>query len=82
MEMPFRAADGVSQFFLFEALRTGCEEIGSASLQLESARDKAEKMLEDSAIDFESLVQDVCSNLPIMRTRFANKNNCRSYDLA
>ncbi|KAG9695008.1 hypothetical protein KCU95_g4721, partial [Aureobasidium melanogenum] len=58
--MPFRAADGVSKFFLFEALRTGCEEIGSASGQLESARDKAEKMLiKDSSIEFESLLQEI-----------------------
>ena len=78
MEMPFRAADGVSRFFLFEALRTGCEEIQSASAQLESARDKADKILvKDSAIEFESLVQDVCSNLPVMRTKIADKNNCR-----
>ncbi|KEQ59120.1 uncharacterized protein M437DRAFT_22492, partial [Aureobasidium melanogenum CBS 110374] len=59
-EIPFRAADGVSRFFLFEALRTGCEEIGSASEQLESARDKAEKMLiKDSSIEFESLLQEI-----------------------
>lgn len=63
-EMPFRAADGVSKFFLFEALRTGCEEIGSASGQLESARDKAEKILvKDSSIEFESLLQEVCHGL-------------------
>ncbi|KAK6004478.1 hypothetical protein QM012_008340 [Aureobasidium pullulans] len=59
-EIPFRAADGVSRFFLFEALRTGCEDIGSASAQLESARDKAEKMLvKDSRIEFDSLLQEI-----------------------
>ncbi|KAG9661051.1 hypothetical protein KCU95_g7836, partial [Aureobasidium melanogenum] len=60
MKMPFRAADGASRFLLFEALRTGCQEIESASLQLESARDKAEKMLvKESPIEFESLLQDI-----------------------
>ncbi|KAH0152313.1 hypothetical protein KCU67_g9886, partial [Aureobasidium melanogenum] len=59
-EIPFRAADGVSRFFLFEALRTGCEEIGSATEQLESARDKAEKMLvKDSSVEFDSLLQEI-----------------------
>ncbi|KAG9556446.1 hypothetical protein KCU71_g14790, partial [Aureobasidium melanogenum] len=59
-EIPFRAADGVSRFSLFEALRTGCEKIGSASEQLESARDKAEKMLvKEAPIEFESLLQDI-----------------------
>ncbi|KAH0022762.1 hypothetical protein KCU78_g5666, partial [Aureobasidium melanogenum] len=59
-EIPFRAADGVSRFFLFEALRTGCEEIGSATEQLESARDKAEKMLvKDSTVEFDSLLQEI-----------------------
>ncbi|KAG9531373.1 hypothetical protein KCU73_g5084, partial [Aureobasidium melanogenum] len=58
--IPFRAADGVSRFFLFEALRTGCEEIGSATQQLESARDKAEKMLvKDSTVEFDSLLQEI-----------------------
>ncbi|KAH0371219.1 hypothetical protein KCU65_g1884, partial [Aureobasidium melanogenum] len=59
-EMPFRAADGVSRFFLFEALRNGCDEIGSAAERLESARDKAEKMLvKDSSVEFESLIQEI-----------------------
>ncbi|KAG9566137.1 hypothetical protein KCU71_g6890, partial [Aureobasidium melanogenum] len=59
-EIPFRAADGVSRFFLFEALRTGCEKIGSATEQLESARDKAEKMLvKDSTVEFDSLLQEI-----------------------
>ncbi|KAG9966362.1 hypothetical protein KCU61_g1195, partial [Aureobasidium melanogenum] len=59
-EIPFRAADGVSRFSLFEALRTGCEKIGSASEQLESARDKAEKMLvKEAPIEYESLLQDI-----------------------
>lgn len=67
-EIPFRAADGVSRFFLFEALRTGCEEIGSASAQLESARDKAEKMLvKDSTVEFDSLLQEVCFDLYVSR---------------
>ncbi|KAG9519741.1 hypothetical protein KCV07_g4683, partial [Aureobasidium melanogenum] len=58
--IPFRAADGVSRFFLFEALRTGGEEIGSATQQLESARDKAEKMLvKDSTVEFDSLLQEI-----------------------
>lgn len=61
MEMPLRAAKGVSQFFLFEALRTGCDELDTTASQLESARDKAEKMLaKDSHVEFESLIQDVC----------------------
>ncbi|KAI4729653.1 hypothetical protein E4T49_02398 [Aureobasidium sp. EXF-10728] len=60
MDIPFRAAEGVSRFFLFEALRTGCEEIGSASEQLESARDRAEKILvKESPVEFESLVEDI-----------------------
>ncbi|KAH0018642.1 hypothetical protein KCU78_g7076, partial [Aureobasidium melanogenum] len=59
-EIPFRAADGVSKFFLFEALRTGCEKIGSAFEQLESARDKAEKMLvKESPVEFESLLEEI-----------------------
>lgn len=63
MEMPLRAAKGVSRFFFFEALRTGCEEIDTTSSQLGSARDKAEKILarESTAeLEFGSLVQDVC----------------------
>ncbi|KAI4723144.1 hypothetical protein E4T48_00344 [Aureobasidium sp. EXF-10727] len=60
MDIPFRAAEGVSRFFLFEALRTGCEEIGPASEQLESARDRAEKILvKESPVEFESLVEDI-----------------------
>ena len=67
-EIPFRAAGGVSRFSLFEALRTGCEKIGSASEQLESARDKAEKMLvKESPIEFESLLQDVCFDFYVSR---------------
>jgi hypothetical protein len=59
-EIPLRAAKGVSRFFLFDALRTGCEEIDTTSSHLGSARDKAEKILaEESAIEFESLIRDV-----------------------
>lgn len=59
--MPFRAANGVSSSSFLEALRTGCEEIGSASAQLESARDKAEKILAmESLIEFDSLIESVC----------------------
>lgn len=61
LEIPLRAAKGVSQFFLFEALRNGCDEIDHASSQFGSARDKAEKMLaKDSPVEFEALIQDVC----------------------
>jgi hypothetical protein len=61
MEIPLRAAKGVSRFFLFEALRTGCDEIDTTSAQLGSARDRAEKILtEESPVGFESLIQDVC----------------------
>lgn len=64
-EMPFRAADGVSMFLLFEALRTGFDEIGSASAQLESARDKAEKLLvKESPIEHDALVREVRSGSP------------------
>jgi hypothetical protein len=63
MEIPLRAARGISRFFLFEALRTGCDEIETTSSQLRSARDKAEKILtRDSTVEleFESVIQDVC----------------------
>jgi hypothetical protein len=59
-EIPLRAAKGVSRFFLFDALRTGCEEIDTTSSHLGSARDKAEKILaKESPIEFESLIRDV-----------------------
>jgi hypothetical protein len=63
MEIPLRAAKGVSRFFLFEALRTGCDEIETTSSQLGSARDKAEKILAREStveLEFESLIQNVC----------------------
>ena len=61
MEIPLRAAKGVSQFFLFEALRTGCDEFETTTSQLGSARDKAEKILvKDSPVEFDSLIQNVC----------------------
>jgi hypothetical protein len=63
MEIPLRAAKGVSRFFLFEALRTGCDEIETTSSQLRSARDKAEKILaRESTVElgFEYVIQDVC----------------------
>lgn len=60
MDIPLRAAKGVSRFFFFEALRTGCDEIGTTSAQLGSARDRAEKILtEESPVEFESLIQNV-----------------------
>ncbi|KAI4852551.1 hypothetical protein E4T44_01412 [Aureobasidium sp. EXF-8845] len=65
MEIPLRAAKGVSRFFLFEALRTGCDEIEITSSQLGSARDKAEKILTREStpeLEFESLIQDVLSS--------------------
>jgi hypothetical protein len=59
-EIPLRAAKGVSRFFLFDALRTGCDEIDTSSSQLGSARDKAEKILaQESPVEFESLIRDV-----------------------
>jgi hypothetical protein len=63
MEIPLRAAKGVSRFFLFEALRTGCDEIETTSSQLGLARDKAEKILAREStveLEFESLIQNVC----------------------
>ncbi|KAI4736836.1 hypothetical protein E4T50_12680 [Aureobasidium sp. EXF-12298] len=60
VDIPLRAAKGVSRFFLFEALRTGGDEIGTTSAQLGSARDRAEKTLtEESPVEFESLIQDI-----------------------
>jgi hypothetical protein len=60
-EIPLRAAKGVSRFFLFDALRTGCDEIDTTSSHLGSARDKAEKILaKESPDEFEALIQDVC----------------------
>lgn len=60
IEIPLRAAKGVSQFFLFEALRTGCDEFKITTSQLGDARDKAEKMLaKESPVEFESLIRDV-----------------------
>jgi hypothetical protein len=60
MDIPLRAAKGVSRFFLFEALRTGCDEIDTTSAQLGSARDRTETTLtEESTVGFESLIQDV-----------------------
>ncbi|KEQ75108.1 hypothetical protein M436DRAFT_42482 [Aureobasidium namibiae CBS 147.97] len=60
MEIPLRAAKGVSQFFLFEALRTGRDEFRITTSQLGDARDKAEKMLaQESPVEFESLIRDI-----------------------
>ncbi|KAI5275917.1 hypothetical protein E4T47_01128 [Aureobasidium subglaciale] len=59
-DMPFRAAEGVSRFFLIEALRTGCEDLTKQSEELESARDKAQTILDDkSPAVLEALLQDV-----------------------
>ncbi|KAI5203401.1 hypothetical protein E4T39_04206 [Aureobasidium subglaciale] len=59
-DMPFRAAEGVSRFFLIEALRTGCEVLEAQSEELGSARDRAETILNDkSPAVLESLLQDV-----------------------
>jgi len=60
MEVPLRTAQGVSRFFLFEALRTGCDEFQTQHGQLQSARDRAEGMLAKERHDnFGSLLQDV-----------------------
>ena len=60
MDIPLRAAKGVSQFFLYEALRTGCDELDNTSSQLGTARVKAEKILaKESPVEFESLIHDV-----------------------
>ncbi|KAI5200857.1 hypothetical protein AUEXF2481DRAFT_471905 [Aureobasidium subglaciale EXF-2481] len=59
-DMPFRAAEGVSRFFLIEALRTGCEDLTEQSKHLGSARDKAKTILDDkSPAVLEALLQDV-----------------------
>ena len=63
MDIPLRAAKSVSQFFLYEALRTGCDEFDNTSSQLGTARDKAEKILaKESPVEFEFLIHDVGFN--------------------
>lgn len=60
MDVPLRTAQGVSRFFLFEALRTGYDELQIQHDEVQSARDKAEGLLiKENPKDFQSLLQDV-----------------------
>lgn len=67
MDVPLRAAQGVSRFFLFEALRTGYDELQTQHGEVQSARDKAEGLLvKENPKDFQSLLQDVSYSSPEM----------------
>ncbi|THY30720.1 hypothetical protein D6D01_03160 [Aureobasidium pullulans] len=60
MDVPLRTAQGVSRFFLFEALRTGYDELQIQHGEVQSARDKAEGLLvKENSKDFQSLLQDI-----------------------
>ncbi|THZ14837.1 hypothetical protein D6C89_09991 [Aureobasidium pullulans] len=60
MDVPLRTAQGVSRFFLFEALRTGYDELQTQHGEVQSARDKAEGLLvKENPKDFQSLLQDI-----------------------
>ncbi|THX31803.1 hypothetical protein D6C76_10199 [Aureobasidium pullulans] len=64
MDVPLRTAQGVSRFFLFEALRTGYDELQTQHGEVQSARDKAEGLLvKENPKDFQSLLQDTHASI-------------------